>query len=59
MPDEEHHYALVAGGENDFRPVVVVRRIAKAIVAAVRIHDQHFSARFVVDTHSSAAVVWK
>jgi hypothetical protein len=55
MSDEERHYAWVADGENDYRPVVVVRRIAYAIVVAVRIPDRHFSARLVEDSHSSAA----
>jgi hypothetical protein len=55
MSDEERHYAWVADGENDYRPGVVGRRTAYAIVAAVHIHDQHFSAHLVADIHASVA----
>jgi hypothetical protein len=59
MSDKEHHCALVAGGENDFHPLLVVRRTASAIVAAVRSHFQHFSARLVADIHALAVPGWK
>ena len=59
MSDKEHHCALVAGGENDFRPVLVVRRTASAIVAAVRSPFQHFSARLAADIHALAVPGWK
>jgi hypothetical protein len=50
---------LVAGDESDCRPVLVVHRVATAVVPAVRIHAQHFSAHVVVDTHALAAPGWK
>ena len=57
--DGEHHCALVAVGENGYRPLGAVYHFATAIAVAVRIHVQHFSVYFVADIHVSAAPGWK
>jgi hypothetical protein len=57
--DEEHHCALVVGGENGHRPPRAVYHVATATAAAVRIHVQHFSAHVGADIHASADPGWK